>query len=426
MELKDLDVDRISKAFSPAHEIEDPRLFAGRKEEVKSGIRALMNRGGFVAVHGLRGVGKSSIGLQLKLIAEGDRRLPKMLDLERILPKKGFNFIVRYYRSDTFIKTTGDLLKRILFGDEKNPSLFSMTKSGDKRLEEFKRVVTFGGELNLFGQKIAPQAQEEKTFKSYVSDDVIQQFRSLLGTIQRDNQDKSGLLILVDEFDRIPDKDGFASIVKACSSEFVRFGVVGIATSITELIRDHSSIGRQIDTVPVPLMPKDELAEILRRAEFIVDHAIVFDSDATEEITARSEGFPFFTHLLGREAMHLAFERGSPKVTKQDIKELAALIAKGRLDCIYEHMYHDAVKNSPQREILLKIFAEHPEDEINTEDVYGLAKSFDITNPSQLMKQFTSPDDPSLAAVLVKVRERYYRFSDPVFKTFARLRQWKY
>ena len=54
MKLRDLDMDRISKAFSPAHEIVEPKLFAGRKEEVKSGIRALMNRGGFIAVHGLR------------------------------------------------------------------------------------------------------------------------------------------------------------------------------------------------------------------------------------------------------------------------------------------------------------------------------------------------------------------------------------
>ena len=32
-----------------------------------------MNRGGFVSIYGLRGVGKSSIAWQLKLIAEGDK-----------------------------------------------------------------------------------------------------------------------------------------------------------------------------------------------------------------------------------------------------------------------------------------------------------------------------------------------------------------
>jgi hypothetical protein len=293
-------------------------------------------------------------------------------------------------------------------------------------LGEFKRVVTIGGEFGAFGQKLVPSAKEEKTYREYISDDLIQQFRHLLGTIQKDNHTRSGLLLLVDEFDRIADKDGFASIVKACSSEFVRFGVVGIATTVTELIRDHSSIGRQIDTVPVPLMPKDELAQILRRAEFFVEEAIMFDPQAADEIAARSEGFPFFTHLMGREAMLVAFERGSPRVTAQDIVTLSDKISKGRLRCIYEDMYHAAVKNSPQRELLLKIFADCSDDEIGTEGVYAFAKEMDVSNPSQLMKQFTTPDSPDAAPVLVKVRDRFYRFSDPVFKAYARLRQWKH
>lgn len=426
MKLKDLDIERISRAFSPAKEIEDPALFAGRKAEVEAGLRALSNRGGFISIFGLRGVGKSSIALQLKRIAEGDQQLVKMLYLQKYLPRKGFNFIVHYYKSDTFIKTTGDLFKRVLFGDDKNPSLFTLTKAGDKRLDEFKRVVSFGGELGLFGQKLSPKAQEEKSYKQYISDDLIQQFRHLLGTIQKDNQNRSGLILIVDEFDRIADKDGFASIVKACSSDFVKFGVVGIATTVTELIRDHSSIGRQIDTIPVPLMPPDELGQVLRRAEFVVDEAITFDEDATQAIAQRSEGFPFFTHLMGREAMLLAFERQSPRVTKTDIEALSRKISDGLLRCIYEDMYHSAVKNSPQREMLLKIFADHHEDEIATEEVYALAKDMEITNPSQLMKQFTTPDSPDASPVLVKVRDRFYRFSDPVFKAYARLRQWKH
>jgi hypothetical protein len=32
MSVRDLDVDRIYKAFSPAKEIQDPNLFAGRRE----------------------------------------------------------------------------------------------------------------------------------------------------------------------------------------------------------------------------------------------------------------------------------------------------------------------------------------------------------------------------------------------------------
>jgi len=47
MKLRDLDIARISRAFSPAKEIEDPQLFAGRKTEIEAGMRALSNREAF-------------------------------------------------------------------------------------------------------------------------------------------------------------------------------------------------------------------------------------------------------------------------------------------------------------------------------------------------------------------------------------------
>ena len=48
-------------------------------------------------------------------------------------------------------------------------------------------------------------------------------------------------------------------------------------------------------------------------------------------------------------------------------------------------------------------------------------KEMEVINPSHVMKQFTTPDSPDAASVLVKVRERYHRFSGPAFKAYARL-----
>jgi len=41
------------------------------------------------------------------------------------------------------------------------------------------------------------------------------------------------------------------------------------------------------------------------------------------------------------------------------------------------------------------------------------------------MKELTQPQDSSIA-VLTKLREQYYRFTDPVFKVYAKLRTWKF
>lgn len=424
MELKDLDVARIHAAFSPAREIVDPKMFVGRMRELDDGIAALLNPGGFLCIYGLRGVGKSSIATQLNLIAQGDTELPRFLNLESRLPKRPLDYLVQYVSCDGFVRGVPDLIKRILFGDEDNPSLFSLTKGGDKRLTEFKRTVGVEGEAGFFGTKVGARGSEASTFDAYVSDDLIQQFRQVLGTVRKDNQERSGLLILIDEFDTLADKSGFASIVKACSSDFVKFGVVGIGANVSELISDHGSIGRQIDIIRVPLMPEYDLARILGRAEYRVDDAITFEEGAAHTITSKSQGFPYFTHLLGKEAMLSAFRRRSTKVSSTDMDVVAEDITTGRLNTIYEDMYHAAVKNSSQREILLKAFSEEDSDEIFTEPVYALAKGLGLSNPSQLMKELTSAGERS--PVLTKVRERYYRFNDPVFKVYAKIRNWKH
>jgi len=427
MKLDDLDIRWVHKAFSPAQEITDPKLFVGRQKEIRDSINALLNPGSFMAIFGLRGVGKSSIARQIKLIAEGDKTLPAALGLKKSLPrKKDFDFIVHYYTSDGFVHNVYDLFKRMLFGDEENPSLFSLTKSGDKQLAEFKRTVGIEGGASFLGAKVGAKGAEESKFVPYVSDDLIQQFRALLGTIRKDNQDRDGLLILIDEFDTIQNKDGFASIVKACSSDYVKFGVVGIASTGTELIKDHSSIGRQIDFISIPLMPELELLQILKKAEHNVGQAITYEDTAMSEICDKSEGFPYFTHLLGKEAMLIAYERGSTNVSLRDIDSLSKAISEGRLTNIFENVYHEAVKNSPQREVLLKLFAEEDTSDIPSADVYSSAIDMGITNPSQLMKQLTSPDNIATIPVLTKVHDKHYRFTDPVFKVYARIRNWKF
>lgn len=403
MDITELDTRQIHSAFSPAREILDPKLFVGRSAEIRKSINALINPGSFLAIFGLRGVGKSSVAHQL--IAEGDKTLPHSLGLEKTLPRRDFDFIVLYYKSDGFVDNIADLFKRILFGNDDNNSLLSLTKSGDKKLKEFKITVSVDGNAGFFGAKIGEKWQEERKFVPYVSDDLIQWFRALLGTIRKDNQDRDGLLILIDEFDTIKDKIDFASIVKACSSDFVKFGVIGIGGNMSELVKDHSSINRQIDFIDIPLMPELERLQIIKRAEYKVDSAIIFDDEAMNEIWEKSEGFPYFVHLLGKEAMLLAYERNSSRVSMNDIETLSNNIAAGRLTNIFENVYHESVKNSPQREILLKFFAEESANEISSEPIYSLAKDMEISNPSQLIKQLTSPDNSMTTSDFNKNKE---------------------
>ncbi len=420
-----MDINKIQTAFFPSKEITNPEFFVGRNEEVKNLILALSEQGSFIVIHGLRGVGKSSISKQLKLIAEGEKTLPKMLKLERYIPNKDFNFLTIITTCDSYTKDVSDVIKRIIFGDNESQGLLAMTSTGDRKIERIKETFKLGGSAGMFGVKIEGGGQDEVTYKTTLTDDLIQQFKQLLSTVQKDNQNKSGLLIIIDEFDVLQDKSGLGSLVKTCSSDYVKFAVSGIANTVTELIESHTSIGRQLHPILVDKMPSEEMNGILKRAEHHVSNKITFDVNASSEITKSAEGFPYFVHLLGKQSFLKAFDLGKTIISKEDVVDIKNDISKGRLKTIYEEIYHSAVKESPQRELLLKLFAEEDNDEIFSEPVYSNAKDLGVTNPSQLMKELSHRQDNSLS-VLTKIREQYYRFTDPVFKVYAKLRTWKF
>jgi len=379
-----------------------------------------------MVVHGLRGVGKTSIANQLKIIAEGDNKLPKMMGIDKLVPEGGFKYRVQYVSCDSFVRDIVDLIEKILFADERNESLFSLTKTGERKIKEIKQTIEGRGGVRIPGVgDISGGETKEKTIESESSDNIVQKFREVLNLIKKDiHHHYDGLLIMIDEFDAIENKKGFSSIVKTCSSEFVKFGVIGIANNISELISDHKSIGRQIDTVRAPTMSKSELMQIINNAEHKVNNEISFSRNSKMLIAEMSEEFPYFTHLMGQKCIIEAFELGKNNIDKKDVESVSEKISGGKLRTNYEDIYHDAVKQSEDREILLKLFAEEDSNEISTSDVYGEAKEMGMSNPSQLMKELTGGEGEE--GVLKKVRPRYYRFTDPVFKVYARKRGWKF
>jgi hypothetical protein len=420
-----LDIQSVQHAFSPTHEIRRPELFVGRVEEIRTGMLALSESGNFLSILGLRGIGKSSIGVQLKLIAEGHTEVPGMLNLDRYLPKKRFDFIVHLLQCDSFIETTSQLVDRLLYGDESNDGLYSLIPTGSRRPTSYKE--TRGKEAKLgaafgFEAKAGVTGTREATYEDLNSEDSIQRFRVALGQIQREHRGRSGLFILIDEFDRISDMQHFASLVRACSNDFIKFGIIGIATNITELISDHGSIGRKIDIIPVPRMPTFELRQILDRAEASINSAIKFTDHAKDLIAERAEGFPYFVHLMGKEAMLLAFDSGTSVINEDTVQLIERRLTEGRLVKFYEDIYQKVVGNSQQRELALKAYADSSEDDILATTTHQTLRGMSIKNPARLTTELCETIPP----ILVRSWKDHYRFSDPVFKIYARRRDWKF
>lgn len=418
-----LDITDINKAFSPTHEISDPEKFVGRYEEIESLILGLSTESSFLAIFGLRGIGKSSIAKQIKLIAEGDNRLPNLLSLNHLLPRKVFDFMVHLVSCDDFIIDVKSLIKRILLGDDKNDSIFHHNKNGNKRATTFKEKAKANIGVNAGVLKGGVDGEDETTYENRITDDLIQEFKLALSTTQKDNQDKSGLLILIDEFDVLKNKEGFASLVKTCSSKFVKFGVIGIGESIEDLVEDHASVGRQINSVLVKPMADKELRLIIDTAVSSLRNKIEFEEGVILDIVKEAEGFPYFVHLLGKESLLHAFKQQKNVVTKEVYNEIKESLIKGKIKLLQEFRYTEACRTSPEREFLLKLFSLSDENNILIEDVYSMARDYGIDTPSQYIDKLI--EKGKIAPILVLSRDkRHVRFSDPILKLYSKKRNY--
>tara|TARA_R110000787_G_scaffold279936_2_gene390363 strand:- start:453 stop:1733 length:1281 start_codon:yes stop_codon:yes gene_type:complete len=418
-----LDIIDINNAFSPTHEIKDPNKFIGRYEEIESLIIGLSTESSFLSIFGLRGIGKSSIAKQIKLIAEGDKTLPKELGLDYLLPRKGFNFMVHLVSCDDFIIDIKSLIGRILLGDDQNESIFSHNKNGNKRAVSYKEKekAFIGGSAYVF--KAGIEGEDETTYENRITNDLIQEFRQALSTTQKDNHEKSGLLILIDEFDILKNKSGFASLVKTCSSKFIKFGVIGIGESVEDLVEDHASVGRQISSVLVKPMNPKELKQIINTAVKSLKKQIKFDDSVVEDIVKEAEGFPYFVHLLGKESLLLAFKRKLKLIDEALYSEVKTNLIKGRFESTQEFRYIDICRTSAERELMLKLFALSDENNILIEDIYEIAREYGLDSPSRYIDKLT--EKGKIAPVLVTSRDkRHVRFSDPILKVYSKKREY--
>lgn len=417
-----LDITDINEAFSPTHEISDPEKFVGRYEEIESLILGLSTESSFLSIFGLRGIGKSSIAKQIKLIAEGDKTLTTLLSLNHLLPRKGFDFMVHLVSCDDFIVDVKSLIKRILLGDDKNDSIFNHNNNGNKRVIAYKEKEKAFLGINAV-LKAGIDGEDETTYESRVTDDLIQEFKLALSTTQKDNQEKSGLLILIDEFDILKNKKGFASLVKTCSSKFIKFGVIGIGESIEDLVEDHASVGRQINSVHVKPMADKELRLIINTAVSSLKNKIQFEEDVIIDIIKESEGFPYFVHLLGKESLLLAFKQQLNIVNHSIYDEIKEFLIKGKIQLLQEFRYTEVCRTSPERELLLKLFALSDENNILIEDIYSMARDYKIETPSQYFEKLT--EKGKIAPILVLSRDkRHVRFSDPILKLYSKKREY--
>jgi Cdc6-like AAA superfamily ATPase len=259
----------LEKAFSPSAPILAMDFFLGRLEQIDAVVEGINERGLHVIVHGERGVGKTSFAN-----AVGS-------ELVNVFPVK-----VTCNRNDNFKTLWEKAFAKVEFEQVSSGMGFVPVES--------REAIQL--DLSLPAKKeISPldvQFALEKT--------------------------TSNLLFIFDEYDAVSDgavRQKMADTIKSLSDNAPKVTVmlVGIARNVTQLLGEHLSIERCLRQIHLPRMAEHELAMIIDRGLAVLEMGM--QDNVKKRIVVLSQGFPHFSHLLGKQSCRACIEDDLEKVT---------------------------------------------------------------------------------------------------------------
>lgn len=285
-----------------------------------------------------------------------------------MLPAKPRRYYTVYYACDSIISGAQDLVGRLCNDTNEEDGLLRLVPDKGKQLTEFSRTAENSVGLDLKVARWGTKGQEASKYTSAVSGDIIQTFRNLTSAVVDSNNrifsKRESVLILLDEFDVIKDKQGLGSLIKSLSSDRVKFGICGIGQDLSNLIADHASVGGLIEqgSIFVKPMSESETTEIFRVAEQLFSGQVSFEEDVVKQIALLSEGYPYFAQLIGKACVSHANVKGTNRIDQSILSLVADNMKFGRAFPNLEKAYQLAIGQSEERALLLTLLAEQADD----------------------------------------------------------------
>jgi AAA ATPase domain len=405
----------LMNAFRPAKEIDDPEFFAGRASQVARLTNSLHVVGSCPIIYGDRGLGKTSLAVQMLYIATGDDELLASLGIGNRAFDEESRYIAFLVTCTDVTRTFNDLIQ-VLINVAEN-ALASETPQNASTLAE--RTVSRKISLKAFETESVKRYKPKTSRQSYMRLSPVEELDQLIKIIAESYNHP--ILFIIDELDRMRNTRGLASFIKAASNEYVKFILVGVATDIRTLLRDHLSLERSLVPVLVPTMSDEELREIIEKVESYLREqgiGIAFDHSATRKIVEIASGYPWFVHVIGQSVLQLAADEGRNLVVEPDIQRVIRSIATNQFAEQFGETYQAIVRNSIQRETVLRAFAEWRSADVPTSDVYRVLKeTLGVTNPSIYKGQLVHDQ----VIVTSQYNPAWIRFHNEMFKIYVRL-----
>jgi Cdc6-like AAA superfamily ATPase len=318
--LDEIRYNRLPKAFNPSGPVTEYDMFKGRQSQIRSVLDAVFDHGRSIIIFGERGVGKTSLA---KVIHDIIKSLGEQSSTQVVYS------LVTCNRKASFSKLWHEIYKKVM-----------ITRPA-------KNVIGFNTDETA--QTPDPQriSLGDATSAGNIDQDQI------LNTISETQS-----VWIFDEFNLVPEaeREAFADLIKALSDKNSRATVilVCVAEDVSEIIASHNSIERCTTQVLMPRMEASELGEILERAETITEMS--FSPDSKQLILSLSQGFPYITHFLGREAAQAALSRHSLAINQLDIDTASRQFvdnAQESLKEAYRIATYSKAPNAIHEEVLL-------------------------------------------------------------------------
>ena len=390
---------RCEQVFTPFAPIELPDFFVGRRDEIDTLVTELDAPGRQVAIYGDRGVGKTSLAALCSFFAN------------------------RPDEHTHFIRCTHEATYRDIFVEA--------LRSASAAYVPETRETTTSRRAGLQAKPIAVSRSAQSRFTERALNGVNKITPSRLLSVFGDAK---GLLI-IDEFDRVEDPETHVRMAETLkhfsdARSRTKILIVGVAESLSDLLRGHASLPRSVAEIKLDRMPKTELSGIIERGEDRL--GIKFLPEIKRKIVDLADGFAHYAHLLARSATLLAAsEKWSAQ--KQDfcvergdyIRGLEDAMGKATLSLreAYEKAIIPLKKKTQLFQYAVWAVAMAEDVEVHVSEIARHMTSISgaEVKPQSITYHLSKLVTADRGDILKRVREGFYKFSDPLMRGYVRL-----
>lgn len=387
-----------SNPFTPQDPITIPSKFIGRKDSLFNAIDALYNVKN-ILIEGARGIGKSSLALQLLYVTQGETELIDRLGID--LGNFEFSYITGDHRclpDNNLADIANGLISTMLT----NLGQFSHTKTKEKTLSLDAKFIGF--KSSSTSEPISP------------SDLSVAFVAATKQILKEYGYAAQGMSFLIDEIDVLKDKVDLASFLKVTIEKFrldsffrVNFIICGVTGITTRLFMEHPSSGRLVEHLVIPRMSSTELIEIIDTA--LKDDPVNISPEAKMRIAKLSNQFPQPVHLLGYHSYRLDSDN---LISNTDLNKAIKFITTNVRQQHFKGSY-DRISGGVQTEVI-KVMAGVDREIVN---IPFLCHKIPERNDLQITNSVA--DLCEKLGIVEEVDRGQFRFSDPLFRIYLRL-----